>query len=255
MEFIYKPGKEHSDADCLSRYFPQDAPLISFTSSLSLNDADSIRQAQAVDAQLIELSEALKTSRPPKGLERLYRTAVMKEGVMYRKYRKTPKDEPIFQLLVPKSMKLLVLQELHDQAGHLGLTKTFDKVRSRFYWTGYEADVERHIQDCVKCQQRKMPQSSWPAPLGTIEANYPFQKLSWDLMGPLPPSKQYRYILVVSDIFTKWVEVFPLKRTDSRHWLLFWWMKLYADMVSLQCCIVIKGPTLLVKSLEKYAVC
>ena len=80
MEFRYKPGKEHSNADCLSRYFPQEAPLISFTSSLSLNDADSIRQAQAVDAQLIELSEALKTSRPPKGLERLYRTAVMKDG-------------------------------------------------------------------------------------------------------------------------------------------------------------------------------
>ena len=213
MEFRYKPGKEHSNADCMSRYFPQDAPLISFASQLDLNDMESIKQAQAADAQLIELSKALKTSRPPKGLERLYRTAVMKEGVLYRKYRKTSKDEPILQLLVPTNMKLLVLRELHDQSGHLGITKTLDKVRSRFYWTGYEADIERHIQECVKCQQRKMPQPSCPAPLGTIEANYPFQKLSWDLMGP---SKQYRYILVVSDIFTKWVEVFPLERTDSK---------------------------------------
>ena len=216
MEFRYKPGKEHSNADCMSRYFPQDAPLISFASQLDLNDMVSIKQAQAADAQLIELSKALKTSRPPKGLERLYRTAVMKEGVLYRKYRRTSNDEPILQLLVPTNMKLLVLQELHDQSGHLGITKTLDKVRSRFYWTGYEADIERHIQECVKCQQRKMPQPSCPAPLGTIEANYPFQKLSWDLMGPLPPSKQYRYILVVSDIFTKWVEVFPLERTDSK---------------------------------------
>lgn len=108
MEFRYKPGKEHSNADCMSRY-PQDAPLISFASQLDLNDLDSIKQAQAADAQLIELSVALKTSRPLKGLERLYHNAVMKEGILYRKYQKTSKDEPILQLLVPASMKLLVL--------------------------------------------------------------------------------------------------------------------------------------------------
>eukprot|EP00731_Ephydatia_muelleri_P029836 Em0021g359a len=56
MEFRYKPGKEHSNADCMSRYFPQDAPLISFASQLDLNDMESIKQAQAADAQLIELS-------------------------------------------------------------------------------------------------------------------------------------------------------------------------------------------------------
>ena len=42
MEFIYKPGKEYSNADCLSRYIPHDAALISLTSPLSLNDVDSI---------------------------------------------------------------------------------------------------------------------------------------------------------------------------------------------------------------------
>ena len=42
--------------DCLSRYFPQDATLISFTSPLGLSDLDSSKQAQAVGAQLIELS-------------------------------------------------------------------------------------------------------------------------------------------------------------------------------------------------------
>ena len=35
-------------------------------------------------------------------------------------------------------------------------------------------------------------------------------------MGPLPTSsKGYQYILVVTDLFSKWVEAFPLCATDS----------------------------------------
>ena len=59
-----------------------------------------------------------------------------------------------------------------------------------------------------------MPKSQ--APLGTINADHPFQKLSWDIMGPLPTSmKRNKYILVVTDLFIKWVEAFPLVMSDS----------------------------------------
>ena len=35
-------------------------------------------------------------------------------------------------------------------------------------------------------------------------------------MGPLPtPSKGYQYILVVTNVFSKWVEAFPFHATDS----------------------------------------
>ena len=48
--------------------------------------------------------------------------------------------------------------------------------------------------------------------MGTIAVTRPFEKLSWDIMGPLPTSsRDNKYILVITDLFTKWVEAFPLK--------------------------------------------
>ena len=53
--------------------------------------------------------------------------------------------------------------------------------------------------------------------MGTIVVNRPFQKLSWDITGPLPvTSAGYKYILVITDLFSKWVEAFPLRSTDSQ---------------------------------------
>ena len=54
------------------------------------------------------------------------------------------------------------------------------------------------------------------SPIGTIESEYPFQKISWDIMGPLPATTRgHKYIPVVIDLFSKWVEAFPLVTTDS----------------------------------------
>jgi hypothetical protein len=38
-----------------------------------------------------------------------------------------------------------------------------------------------------------------------------------DYMGPFPKSKNCEYILVAVDYVSKWVEVIPCKKADSRH--------------------------------------
>ena len=89
-------------------------------------------------------------------------------------------------------------------------------VKQRYYWPGYEGDVQKWIAECASCQQRNTPQTTAQAPLGTISARHPFDKISWDIMGPLPIATQgNKYVLVVTDLFSKWTEAFPLKTTDS----------------------------------------
>ena len=100
--------------------------------------------------------------------------------------------------------------------GHFGTKKTFDQIKTKFYWPGYEQDVESWVKECEQCQRRNPPQPNPPALLGTLQAMAPFEILSWDIMGPLPISSQgNKYILVVTDIFTKWVEAFALKDTTA----------------------------------------
>ena len=100
--------------------------------------------------------------------------------------------------------------------GHLGIKKTLDVIKTRFYWPGYEGDVERWIKQCDECQKCNQLQRALQAPLETIQATYPFEKISWDIMGPLlvtPRGKQY--MLIVTDLFMKWVEAFPLIDTTA----------------------------------------
>jgi hypothetical protein len=46
---------------------------------------------------------------------------------------------------------------------------------------------------------------------------YPFQKISIDFVSPLPRSKKgNKYMLTVSDCFTRWLEAFPCHRANAQ---------------------------------------
>jgi transposase InsO family protein len=120
------------------------------------------------------------------------------------------------QVVVPTTLQEVVCEQLHNNNGHLGITKTLDNVKRRFYWPGYEDYIKAWLQHCEKCQKRNPPQPHPCAPLGRIIANHPFQVVTWDIMGPLPASSRgNKYVLAITDVFTKWVEAFPTKSTDT----------------------------------------
>uniref|UniRef100_A0A3B3V397 Integrase catalytic domain-containing protein n=1 Tax=Poecilia latipinna TaxID=48699 RepID=A0A3B3V397_9TELE len=78
-------------------------------------------------------------------------------------------------------------------------------------------DVWAYIKACVTCQKYK-PDNKKPAglmqPTPVTEA---WEKIGVDLMGPLPRSKNgNKYLLVIIDYFTKWIEVFSLKESKAQ---------------------------------------
>ncbi len=40
-------------------------------------------------------------------------------------------------------------------AGHLGIEKTINRLRMKYFWQGQSEEIKRHVQTCVPCQMRK----------------------------------------------------------------------------------------------------
>ncbi len=64
------------------------------------------------------------------------------------------------------------MRSLHDGMWHLGVERTLDLVRSRFYWPKIGADVEQNFKECFRCVRRKA-QPQKVASLVNIQATKP----------------------------------------------------------------------------------
>ena len=105
-----------------------------------------------------------------------------------------------------------VLCALHNNpsAGHLGVSKTLEEVRRRFYWQGMREDVEMHVRRCVPCAAVNDPCKLPKAPLINIKAGHPLQRDAIDIVGPTPRSTSgHEWLLVVSD------QAFPVRNTSA----------------------------------------
>ncbi|XP_048599893.1 uncharacterized protein LOC125580006 [Brassica napus] len=103
----------------------------------------------------------------------------------------------------------LVMAETHEGAAdnHSGGRALAIKVKSLgFYWPTMNADCESYVKKCDKCQRHASTIHSPMELLHTLTAPYPFMRWGMDIIGPMPSSRQKRFILVLTDYFTKWVE-------------------------------------------------
>ncbi|XP_013658791.1 uncharacterized protein LOC106363622 [Brassica napus] len=102
-----------------------------------------------------------------------------------------------------------VMEEVHSGScgNHSGRRSFAVKIkRHGYYWPTMIKDYEKFARKCVKCQ-RHAPTINQPAEvLSSISSPYPFMRWSKDIVGPLHDSKQRRFLLVLTDFFSKWVE-------------------------------------------------
>lgn len=123
-----------------------------------------------------------------------------------------------WQILLPHDLRSEVLSMLHNTptSAHLGVKKTIAKAKTRYFWYGMRRDIESWIQKCDECASRKAPNKRFRAPLKLYSVGIPMERLAIDVAGPLvKSSKGNRYILVISDYFTKWTQAFALKDQEA----------------------------------------
>ena len=99
--------------------------------------------------------------------------------------------------------------------GHLGVGKAYHRLLPHYYWPGIYADVARLVRQCGPCQRPKVEQARLAGFMGLRIVEQPWMGVASDVMGPFPRSKSgHKYVVVFQDLFTKWVEVVPI-RTDN----------------------------------------
>lgn len=101
-------------------------------------------------------------------------------------------------------------------AAHFGVNKTLEKVKSNFHWYKMKEDIKIHIKGCSVCNRNKSLGKRQKAALQTYIAGYPMNRVALDVIGPLPKTKRgNRFILVIGDHFTRWMEAFTLPDQEA----------------------------------------
>ena len=117
--------------------------------------------------------------------------------------------------VIPWGLRADALQQLHDSplsVGHMAVEKTLDRIRQRFWWPGMRQDVERYIEVCKPCAARRTQGMKLVAELKPFIVGIRFHKVAADILGPVTLTKDtsFKYGLVMTDLFTKYVVTVPL---------------------------------------------
>ena len=64
---------------------------------------------------------------------------------------------PKYLLVVPEVLKKKVLEACHDSVtgGHLGVSKTKERIKQRFMWPGLKKDCYVYVMGCANCNRNK----------------------------------------------------------------------------------------------------
>ncbi|XP_003367811.1 putative integrase core domain protein [Trichinella spiralis] len=105
-----------------------------------------------------------------------------------------------------------VPQSLHHAARIRGSRRL---VKQSYVWPGMNKDVARWTRSCLTCQRTKVHRhTKTPLEIFTVPDRR-FDHVHVDIVGPLPPSRGFSYLLTVIDRFTRWPEVVPLTNTSA----------------------------------------
>ena len=211
----YRPGSENVVADYLSR---------SAVAGIEWSKDDGQwQEAQAKDERIMDLRRFLEEGFLPEHskayaatVERIGKTCFMRNGLVMRMLtRKGQKNRNV--LLVPKGWTTKIIQEAHcgPLMGHAGIDKTTERILGYYWWHGVTNDVANFVKTCQRCQEISNKKAV-PVPLSSLPITMAFgDRVHIDLFGPLKDPEGFNYIMVMTDSFTKYVELKALRKKDA----------------------------------------
>ena len=158
---------------------------------------------------------------------------ILDGNILCRKFYDHSGKNFIKQIVIPKQLRTELIYRIHNSKlkGHLGIQKTIHEFRRKFFFPGYTEFLITYINNCLTCLQAKSPKhETLTMPLSPVSSNtsLPADMLQIDIVGQLPKSGGYSYILTGMDVFSKYMFAQPLPSISADRvckFLMQWFMR------------------------------
>ena len=116
--------------------------------------------------------------------------------------------------LVPRSQRSLILNLFHH-LDHPSAKETVRRTAQQYYWPCLKKNTEAFVHTCHPCQVAKQAPT-----VKAVSGFFPvpdqrFSVVHLDVVGPLPVSEGCRFLLLVFDRTSRWIECYPMANATS----------------------------------------
>lgn len=151
-------GLKYGKADSHSRQTQVPSPASEENvEPLVMLEQGDVGEMQREDSWMRGIMQHLEHPSAPvvRKIRRAARSFRLVDGVLRRRAKGFWQDRAA--LVVPKSLRTEVIRHCHEDitAGHLGIRRTWEKVRRRYFWPEMFSHVTKYVATCPECQTRK----------------------------------------------------------------------------------------------------
>jgi len=216
-------GVDNVVPDVLSRY-PHDLPHAASALNKSRNrgllvgkitietdsslkrDLKQLASLQQADSKLGKIRDELTSESPGPAVSAKY---VLYEEVLFKN---DTKGHSPWRACLPASLQERMILETHRHYGHYGAEKVFHVLAEHFVFHNMRRKIRKCLASCDVCQKAKVCNRPSKGEMCPILPTARAELVALDLYGPLPRGRGgVKYILVLVDVFTKYVKLYALK--------------------------------------------
>lgn len=111
---------------------------------------------------------------------------------------------------ITSNLRRQIFNNMHNFS-HPGKLATIKMISERFVWPNMNNEISNLVNSCIPCQKAKVSKHNRSA---LAQFNLPderFSHINIDIVGPLPPSRNFKYCLTCIDRFSRWPVAIPME--------------------------------------------
>lgn len=229
LEYIYRPGKYHGNADGLSRAvytintIEEDTTLESSTQQFE-EDTNSKALEPYEDENLLKF---LKTGKFLDGTSKKMCKRITRQNDFYKYandtlWHRDSVDSTDFKT-VPKPSERKELIIKHHSFGHFSPQGTFDYIKEKFYWPKMLEQITHEYKQCLQCLKNPLGPGKLTHSAIAIPITGVFDMIGIDSVEGFPDVNGYHCVITIKDHASKLIMVEPTKSKSAEEATIVLW--------------------------------